>query len=162
MGCSSLISSFFEGAEPFFHSRYVHSIEGHGENLWFIAHHEEEGQFLCGGVESLIVTELHDWDEGGPGFGVVRTEDSHVDLEFLVDLFSFSVSLRMIGHASKGFETKDLCNFLEYLRRELWASVREEGVWETKASEHVIDKILDSCLGVNCFVTRNANYPLHR
>ena len=66
-------------------------------------------------MESLVVAELHDWNEGGPGFGVVRTEDSHVNLEFLVDVFSFSVSLRMVGCASEGFETKNACDFFENL-----------------------------------------------
>ena len=71
MGCGSLVSSFFEGAEFFFRSRNVRSIEGHREVSWFIAHHEEEGRFLHGRMESLVVAKLHDWNEGGLGFGVV-------------------------------------------------------------------------------------------
>ena len=61
------------------------------------------------------MAKLHDWNEEGPGFRVVRMKDSHVDLKFLVNSFGFSVSLRMIDHALKGFETKDSCYFLEDL-----------------------------------------------
>ena len=108
------------------------------------------------------MAEFHNWDEGGPSFWIVRTEDPHVNLEFLIDSFSFSISLRMVGHTSKGPETKDLCNFLEDLRRELGTSVGKERVGETKVLKHVINKILSGGLGINRFVTRNANYPLHR
>ena len=83
--------------------------------MWFIAHHEEKEQFLHGGVESLIVTELHDRGKRGSGFRIVQAEDLHVNFEFLVDMFGFSISLRMVGCASKGFETKDSCDFFEDL-----------------------------------------------
>ena len=66
-------------------------------------------------MESLVMAELHDWDKGGPGFGIVRTEDPHVNLKLLVDAFSFSVSLRMVDSASKGLETKNTCDLFENL-----------------------------------------------
>ena len=68
----------------------------------------------------------------------------------------------MVGRTSQGLEAKDSCNFFEDLQRELGTSVGKEGVGKTKVLRHVINKILSGGLGVNRFVTRNANYPLSR
>ena len=61
------------------------------------------------------MAEFHNQDEGGPSFRVVGMEDPHINFEFLIDSFSFSISLRMVDRTSKDFETKDSCNFLEDL-----------------------------------------------
>ena len=53
------------------------------------------------GVCLLIVAELHEGIQLVPRFGVVRTEDSEVDFEFLTYLFGFSISLGMVGGASE-------------------------------------------------------------
>ena len=53
------------------------------------------------GVYLLIVAELHEGVQLVPHFGVVRTEDSKVDFEFLIYSFGFSISLGMISGASE-------------------------------------------------------------
>ena len=45
---------------------------------------------------------------------------------------------------------------------ELRASVREERIGEAKAFEHVFDVIQGGLGGINCFMTRDRDYPLSR
>ena len=51
---------------------------------------------------------------------------------------------------------------MEYLRGKLGASVREEGIGEAKAFEHVFNVVQGGLSGINCFMTGDRDYPLCR
>jgi len=102
---SSLISCLVEGFYLLFCSWGVCLIECQGDIFWFIPHHEVERGLFCGGVDLLIVAELHEGVEQFPHFGVVGTEDSKIDFEFLIDSFCFSIGLRMIRRSSECFDS---------------------------------------------------------
>ena len=77
------------------------TIKCQGDIFLFIPHHEVERGLFCGGVDLLIVAELHEGVEWFPHFGVVGAEDSKIDFELLVDPFCFSIGLRVICCASE-------------------------------------------------------------
>ena len=68
-----------------------------GKSTRFISHHEEEWQLVGYGVRVVIVGEFGKGNVLCPRSRIGATEDPKVGLYFLVDLFSFPVSLRVIG-----------------------------------------------------------------
>ena len=94
-----------EGFHSLFHSWGIYPIKCQGDIFWFIPHHEIEWGLFCGGVDLLIVTELHEGVEWFPCSGVVGAENSKIDFMFLVDSFCLSVGLRVIHHASEHFDS---------------------------------------------------------
>jgi len=69
------------------------------------------------------VIEFHEGVQRFPHFGIVCTEDPEVDLEFLVHMFCFSISLGVIHCASECFDSKKSHHFFEDVRVELRSSV---------------------------------------
>ena len=65
--------------------------------MGFISHHEIEWQLAGDRMRAVIVCKFHIGNFVSPGSGVRSTKDSQVGLNFLIDLFSFSIRLRMIG-----------------------------------------------------------------
>ena len=63
----------------------------------FISHHEVEWRLICDGVRAVVMGELHMGDLVGPGIQVRATEDLEICFNLLVDLFSFTVRLRVVG-----------------------------------------------------------------
>ena len=57
----------------------------------------------------MIVCELGKGDVLGPGCGMRSTEDSEIGLDFLVDMFSFAVSLRMVSSGDSEFIAEEFC-----------------------------------------------------
>ena len=66
---------------------------------------EDNTIFVLPGVDLLIVAELHEGVHLAPRFGVVCAEYSEINLQFLVDVFCFSIGLRVIGGASERFDS---------------------------------------------------------
>ena len=74
------------------------------------------------------MSEFGEGDMLCPGSGVGGTKDPKIGFYLLIDLFSFSVSLRMIGSGKGEFITKELSKFLSKGRSELRSSVRDDFV----------------------------------
>ena len=64
--------------------------------MGFITHHEVKWGLIGDGVRMVIVSKFGIGDIIGPGSGVVPTEDSKVDFNFLIYLFGFSIQLGMV------------------------------------------------------------------
>ena len=67
-----------------------------GDGQWIISKHEVEWGFAGGGVRAVVVDELGHRDVVSPSFGVRTAEDAEVGFDFLVELFRFSISLRVV------------------------------------------------------------------
>ena len=80
--------------------------------MWFISHHEIGWGLICDRVGLVIVCELGKGDVLGPGCGIRSTEDPEVGLDFLVDAFSFAISLRMVSGGEGEFIAKEFSQFL--------------------------------------------------
>jgi len=71
--------------------------------MWFEAHPrvlagiEEEGRLLRGGVDVVVVGELHQGEECVPVVLSFSDEEPQVLFQFLVDPFRLSVGLRMVA-----------------------------------------------------------------
>jgi len=65
--------------------------------MGFIAHDEIEGGLASDGVRVVVVGEFGQRDLFGPRRQVCSTEDVEVGFDFLVNLFGFSVSLRVVS-----------------------------------------------------------------
>jgi len=101
MRSSGFILCFFEGFHLLFRSWGICPIKRQGDIFRFIPHHEVERGLFHGGVNLLIVAELHERVELFPCFRVVGAEDSEIDFQFLVDLFCLSIGLRVVCRASE-------------------------------------------------------------
>ena len=66
------------------------------DGLWFTAEHEIKQGFACGGVRAVVVDNLGHGDMVSPCFRVRTAEDAEVGLDFLVESFRFSISLRVV------------------------------------------------------------------
>ena len=69
------------------------------------------------------MTEFHEGIQQFLYFGVVHTEDLEIDLEFLIHMFCFSVSLGVIRCALECFDSKKSHYFFEDMGIELGSSV---------------------------------------
>jgi len=73
--------------------------------LWFVPHYEVEWGLFHGGVNLLVVAELHEGIELFLHFRVVGAEDSEIDFQFLVDPFCLSIGLRVVCCAPQCFDS---------------------------------------------------------
>ena len=80
----------------FFQCQKVGGFNDTRNGLWFISEHEVEWRFTGGGVRAVVVDKLGHGDMVSPGFRVRTTEDAEVGLDFLIESFHFSVSLRVV------------------------------------------------------------------
>jgi len=94
-----------EGFHLLFRSWGICPIKRQEDIFQFVPYHEVEKGLFHGGVNLLVVAELHEGVEWFPHSGVVGAEDSEIDFKLLVDPFSFSVSLRVICCASECFDS---------------------------------------------------------
>ena len=65
--------------------------------MGFISHHKIEWRLVGDRMGVMIVCEFCMENFVSPGGGVRFTEDSQIGFNFLVDSFSFSVRLKVIG-----------------------------------------------------------------
>ena len=91
---------------------------------------------------------------------IILAEDPKVDLEFLVDSFSFTISLRVVcGRQGKGV-SEEFSEFLCKEGCELGTSVRNNSVIESEPGVYsVIKKGSDVCSS-GSFHSWGENYPL--
>ena len=64
--------------------------------MGFISHHEVEWRLVGDKVKVVVVHEFHMGNFISPGHGVRSTKDPQIGFNFLVDLFSFSIGLRVV------------------------------------------------------------------
>jgi len=65
--------------------------------MGFVSHHEVEGRLAGDRVGSVIVGKFGMGNLFGPRGRVCATEDVEVSFHFLVNVFSFSIGLRVVG-----------------------------------------------------------------
>ena len=63
----------------------------------FISHHEIEQGLVRDGMRVVIVSEFCMGDRFGPRCRIIAAEDTKVGFDFLVDSFSFTIRLGVIG-----------------------------------------------------------------
>ena len=85
----------------------------------------------------MIVGEFGKGDVLSPGSRVRAAEDPKISFYFLVHMFSFPVSLRVIGGGEGKFITKELAQFLSEGGGELWSLIQDDFIIEAKLSENL-------------------------
>ena len=94
-----------------------------GKSTRFISHHEEEWQLVGYRVRAVIVGEFGKGNVLSPGSWVRAAEDPKISFYFLVNMFSFPVSLRVTGSGEGKFITEKFSQFLSESGGELWSSI---------------------------------------
>ena len=84
----------------------------------------------------MIVSEFSEGDVLCPRSRVGVAEDLEVSFHFLIDLFSFPISLRMVCSGEGKFITKELFKFFSKGGGKLWSLVRDDFVVKTKSFEY--------------------------
>ena len=110
----------------------------------------------------VIVGEFGKGNVLGPGSRVKATEDPKISFYFLVNAFSFPISLRVIGGGEDKFVTKEFPQFFSKSGGELWSSIRDDLIIETKSFENFGEEQGGDSGGVNGFLGRAENYPLSK
>ena len=68
-----------------------------GKGTGFISHYEIERELVRDGMRVVIVSEFCMGDRFGPRCRIIAAEDTKVGFNFLVDSFSFTIRLGVIG-----------------------------------------------------------------
>ena len=96
----------------------------------------------------------------GPGERIVLAEDPEVDLNFLVDSFSLTISLRVVsGGQGKGV-SKELSKFSCKEGCELGTPIRDNLVIESKPGVYLVIKEGGDICSSGGFCSGGENYPL--
>ena len=82
------------------------------KSMRLISHHEEEWQLVSDRMRSVIMSEFCQSDMLCPGSGVGAAKDLQICFNFLVDLFSFSISFRVICCREGKYVSKMFSEFL--------------------------------------------------
>ena len=81
--------------------------------MGFISHHEIEWQLVDDRVGVVVVSEFHMGNFVSPGGRIRFIEDSQIDFYFLVDLFGFSIRLRVVGGGEREIVVEELPEFFD-------------------------------------------------
>ena len=103
--------------------------------MGFITHHEEEWQLVGDRVRTVIVGEFYEGNVLCPGSSIGTTEDPEIGFYFLVNLFCFSISLRVIGSGKGKFIAKKFSQFFGKGGSELWSVIRDDLVIKAEPFE---------------------------
>ena len=79
--------------------------------------------------------EFSEGDMLSPRSRVRATEDPKIGFYFLVHMFSFPISLRVVGSGKGKFITEEFAQFFGEGGGELWSLIRDDFVIETKSCE---------------------------
>ena len=83
----------------------------------------------------MIVGEFGKGNVLSPGSWVRATEDPKISFYFLVYTFGFPVSLGVIGGGEGEFISEEFSQFFSESGGELWSSIRDDLIIETKSFE---------------------------
>ena len=86
------------------------------------------------------MVKLSSGKEVHPFLRIVCTEDVKVCFNLLIGLLSLSVHLRVICGGEFDIVVEELCQFSGEGRHKLWASIRYQGIMESKSFEHMVKK----------------------
>ena len=87
-------------------------------------------------------------------------KDLKVCFQFLVDMFRFTISLRVVSGGKGEVVLKESGEFPSEGRCKLRAAIRDKFVVESESSEDLGEKEFRNPGGVYRFVTGDVNYPL--
>ena len=96
-----------------------------------------------------VVLEFSKHEEFGPLMGVIGTKDTEIGFDFLIGPFGLSIGLRMVCGGKLNIILEDSGEFSGKRRSELWSSIRDKSIMESKAFEHVIEKELSNTVCIN-------------
>ena len=130
--------------------------------MGFVSHHEEEWQLVGYGVRAVVVGEFGKGDVLSPGSWVRAAEDSKISFYFLVNTFSFPVSLRVIGGGEGKFVTEKFSQFLSKSGGKLWSSIRDDFIIEAKSFEDFGEEQGGDPGSIDGFLGRAENHPLSK
>ena len=136
--------------------------ESGGNSSGFIAHHEVKRGCVARVVLSVVVNELCHRKVVGPFSGCRAAIDAKIGFKFLVEAFSLSIGLGMIGGGEGYFIVKESAKFFGELRGELGASIRDQFVIEAESHEYFLEKELSNSFGSDGFLAGRENYPLSK
>ena len=106
---------FFEGGEDSFSYSWV--------GLRFISKEKGKWGYFGGMVRGSVMLEFSSGKKVGPGSGIVGAENTEVGFHLLIDSFSLSISLGMIGCGESDVVVEELGKFLSKGRSKLGASI---------------------------------------
>jgi hypothetical protein len=75
-------------------------------------------------------------------------EDMNVLFEFLVNTFSLTIGLRVIGCGCGYLDTQEVIQFTHELSSELWPVIRAYGCWKAMELPHMLK--VQSCRTQGC------------
>ena len=110
----------------------------------------------------MIVSEFGKGNVLSPRSRVRAAEDPKIGFYFLVHMFGFPVSLRMIGGGKGKFITKEFAQFFSKSAGELWSLIRDDLIIETASFEHFREEQGGDSGSVDGFLGRAENYPLSK
>ena len=97
-----------------------------------------EGSDFCRGLDFVIISEFSKEEPGRPVFLAVVRESAYVLLNFLISVFSLTISLRVEGCEEAGCDTQEALQFRCELGCELRASVGNDGLGKAMVFPHIV------------------------
>jgi hypothetical protein len=129
---------------------------------WVISHHKVE----WGGVTGVVLLVVMDKFCKGKMFYPCFRDSTAIDLEirfqFLIEAFSLSISLRVIGGGRRNGVVEELGKGSREFGNELGAMIRDDLIIESESSIDVLEEEFGYSFQGNCFQTWDNNYPLHK
>ena len=108
----------------------------------------------------MVVCEFCVGDFVSPGSRVRSAEDPQVGFNFLVDLFYFSIRLRVVGDREGKVIVKKFSKFFGEGRGKLWATIRDDLVIEPEMEIDLVEKKGGNPFCGDHFLGGAKNYPL--
>ena len=130
--------------------------------MGFVSHHEVEGGLTGGGVRAVIVGEFGVRKSFGPRRRVGTAEDAEIGFYFLVDTFSLSIGLGMVGGGKGEIIVENPSKFLSKCRSKLWTTIRDNLVVKSIAEEDFMEKEGSDSFSGDGFLCGAENYPLSK
>ena len=128
--------------------------------MGFISHHEVERQLVGDRVRVVVVCEFCMGNFVSPGSRVRSTEDPQIGFNFLVDLFCFSLRLRIVGSREEKVIIKEFPKFFGKGRGKLWTTIRDDLVVKPKVEVDLVEKEGGDPFCSDRFLGGAENYPL--
>ena len=107
----------------------------------------------------MVVGELHMGDLVCPGTQVGSAVDPKVCFNLLVDMFCLSIRLRVIGSQEEKAVVEELSKFLGKGGCELWTTIRDDLVIESKMEVDLMEKKGSYPFGSDGLSSVTENYP---
>ena len=100
---------------------------------------KKERGLLCGGVDVVVVGKLSKWKKGMPVVLPLSDKDPQVLFQLLVNSFSLSICLQVVGCGGCSFNSEQPVQFLHECGNKLQSSVGHDLSWETVELPDVVE-----------------------